>query len=162
MTGVCIGQQEELAWTSHSRPVSCWRNNQCPLVTDHKRAVQTLKRLRGQLQFRLCRRRCACLCTQTQPFTTQMPILTKKDQTMNSWRKPTRRQTKGHPCAVGRRTGEPISRNLLAKCHDVFDPFSSRKESSEVWRTKQVTSSSKEIQDGSSANMNLEQKEWWQ
>ena len=48
--------QEEHVQTSHSRPVSCRGNNQAPLVSDHKRAVQTIKRLRGQpetgLRFR--------------------------------------------------------------------------------------------------------------
>ena len=33
----------------------------------------------ADLRFRPCLLRCACLCSQTQPFTMPMPILTKKE-----------------------------------------------------------------------------------
>ena len=37
------------------------------------------------LRFRSCLLRCACSCTQTQPITMPIPILTKKDRAMNGW-----------------------------------------------------------------------------
>ena len=78
------------------------RKQSAPLVSDHKRAVQTIKRLRDQpeILLDLCLPRCACLCTQTQPFTTPMPILTKKDQTVNGRRGQSRRVSVSAPSTV--------------------------------------------------------------
>ena len=66
-----------LHWvTGGTRPDEAFATSQlqriqsAPLVSDHKRAVQTIKRLRGQPEIGLlCKPRCAYWCTQTQPST---------------------------------------------------------------------------------------------
>ena len=53
ITGSLRWVQEEHVQTSHSQPVSYRRNNQHPFLSDHERAVQTVKRFRGQSELGL-------------------------------------------------------------------------------------------------------------
>ena len=84
----------------------------------------------GAFGLDLCLPRCACSCTQTHPFTIPMPTLTKKDQTMNGWRRQRRvsvsvfSMTRWY-CVVAqgdlKRTIWSMSVAEASACRDAFD-----------------------------------------